>query len=471
VNIETWLMVLGGFNIVLTGLVLYLLFGHRAFRNPPEGGLSLVSYNKNDKKIFQHYRESLIEDLHQMVQNLPKDRLNLALLYIDLDNFKQVNEALGYDIGDLFLQQIADSLDKLEWQGKRLHRLGGDDFVLLLPAFETEKKISDIVEAIVTILKKGVVLDNHELNISASIGISIYPRDSLEPKILLKCANVAMYQAKYQGRNTFAFYNPEMDRKALKRQALESYLRKALERDELLVYYQPKVHLSTKKISGAEALIRWLHPELGMISPLEFITLAEQTGLVMPLGSWILKTACKQTQEWHQQGFADFTVAVNLSPYQFKQGDIGGLIAQVLWETGLNPATLELEITESLLMENPEKSLLMLRVLRTMGVQVSIDDFGTGYSSLGQLKSLPFQSLKIDQSFVRNLEIEPESRAIVSTIISMAKQMNLKVIAEGVETVEQQNFLVESHCDYAQGYLYGKPMTAHQLFDLLKAQP
>lgn len=467
-NVETWLISLLIFNIVVTLLVLFIAYHNRRLFQiaRPEGS----STHPGDKKIFQHYRDTLITDLGQHIQKLPKEHLNLALFYIDLDNFKQVNEALGYDLGDLFLQQVQEAFEKMDWPNKSLHRLGGDDFVLILPAFETEKKVSDLVEEIVSVLKKGFTLENHELTISASIGISIYPRDGLDAKTLLKCANVAMYQAKYQGRNTFAFYNPEMDRKALKRQALESYLRKALERDELLVYYQPKVNIQTTQIVGAEALIRWLHPELGMISPLEFISLAEQTGLVIPLGGWILRTACKQAQEWHQQGYGNFTIAVNLSPYQFKQGDIGGLIAQVLWETGLDPASLELEITETLLMENPEKSLLMLRVLRTMGVQVAIDDFGTGYSSLSQLKNLPFQSLKIDQSFIRNLEIEPESRAIVSTIISMAKQLRLRVIAEGVETEEQQAFLIQEGCDYAQGYLFGKPMTVQQFEELMRKQ-
>jgi EAL domain-containing protein (putative c-di-GMP-specific phosphodiesterase class I) len=328
-----------------------------------------------------------------------------------------------------------------------------------------------IVQIILKELSKELVLNGENVTLSASIGISLYPQDATDPGTLLKNANIAMYDAKRLGKNSYSFYNAGMDKQSAKQHLLEGYLRKALEKNELSLFYQPKISLETGKIVGAEALIRWYHPELGMISPSEFISIAEKTGLVIAIGNWIIKNACKQAKVWHEMGFKEFVVAVNLSAYQFRQGDISHVIAETLWETGLAPSALDLEITESVIMENPEKSVLMLHVLRSMGVSISIDDFGTGYSSLAQLKSLPFQSLKIDQSFVRNLEVDPAyNRTIIATIVSMAKQLGLKVIAEGVETEEQRIFLTHLGCDYVQGYLFSKPVEVGEMTKLLQDQ-
>jgi diguanylate cyclase (GGDEF)-like protein len=416
-------------------------------------------------------RQLFLSQVQKKIDAMGAEKSLLAFLYIDLDDFKKVNDALGYELGDLFLEQFLERLYRIIWTDKIIERVGGDDFVIFLFGLTAEKQVMQLVQTILQELSKELVLNGENVTLSASIGISFYPQDGQDPGTLLKNANIAMYDAKRLGKNSYSFYNTGMDKQSAKQHLLEGYLRKALEKNELSLFYQPKVDLKTNKIIGAEALIRWRHPELGMIAPTEFISIAEKTGLVIAIGNWIVKNACSQTKIWHNMGFNNFVVAINLSAYQFRQGDISHVIAETLWETGLTPSALDLEITESVIMENPEKSVLMLHVLRSMGVSIAIDDFGTGYSSLTQLKSLPFQSLKIDQSFVRNLETDPAyNRTIIATIVSMAKQLGLKIIAEGVETEEQRQFLLDQGCDYGQGYLFSKPLEVGEMTKLLQGQ-
>jgi diguanylate cyclase (GGDEF)-like protein len=429
------------------------------------GGSNAVS------EFLAKTRQLFLQQVQKKIDVMDRDKEILALLYIDLDDFKKVNDALGYELGDLFLDQFSGRLAQIPWENKIIERIGGDDFVVVLCALTTEKQIMQAIQIILKELSKELVLNGENVTLSASVGVSIYPQDSKGAADLLKNANIAMYDAKRLGKNSFSFYNTGMDHHSAKQHLLEGYLRKALENNELSLFYQPKVALKTQRIVGAEALIRWHHPELGMIPPAEFISIAEKTGLVVAIGNWIIKSACTQAKAWHDMGFHDFVVAVNLSAYQFRQGDVAHSIAEALWETGLKSSALDLEITESVIMENPEKSVLMLHVLRSMGVSISIDDFGTGYSSLAQLKSLPFQSLKIDQSFVRNLEVDPAyNRTIISTIVSMGKQLGLKIVAEGVETDDQRQFLLDLGCDYAQGYFYSKPMEVGDMTRLLQTQ-
>jgi diguanylate cyclase (GGDEF)-like protein len=429
---------------------------------------ALIS-NNSVSEILTKNRKLFLQQVQKKIDAMGSEKVLLAFLYVDLDDFKKVNDALGYELGDLFLEQFLRRLAQMPWDDKIIERIGGDDFIIFLYGLTAEKQVMQVVQVILKELSKELVLNGENVTLSASIGISLFPQDDQDPAVLLKNANIAMYDAKRLGKNSYSFYNTGMDNHSAKQHMLEGYLRKALEKNELSLFYQPKVELKTKKIIGAEALIRWRHPELGMISPTEFISIAEKTGLVIAIGNWIVKNACAQTKAWHDMGFKNFVVAINLSAYQFRQGDISHVIAETLWETGLEPGSLDLEITESVIMENPEKSVLMLHVLRSMGVSISIDDFGTGYSSLAQLKSLPFQSLKIDQSFVRNLEIDPAyNRTIIATIISMAKQLGLKIIAEGIETEEQKLFLLDLGCDYGQGFLFSKPIEVGEMTLLLK---
>lgn len=405
---------------------------------------------------------------------LNKARLHdqkVALLFLDIDNFRGIKDSMGYDVGDMLLQTVAKRMSSAVTNQKELlARLASDQFTVILENMNDRKRLQETVNAVLGIFSTPFYLQGHEINTTASIGVSIYPEDGEEVESLIKSAGVARYHAKQMGSNTYSFYTQEMQSKLSEQRTLRSHLSQAVSNGELIVCYQPKVDARSRKIIGAEALLQWNSPVLGKVSPADFIPLAEQSGLIIPIGNWILKESCRQTQVWHAQGFLGFSVAVNLSAYQFKIGDIAEQVAQALWDSGLNSTNLELEITESQVMENVEKSLLMLRVLKTMGIQLSIDDFGTGYSSLSQLRKFPVDTLKIDQSFVRNIlheKKESDDSAVITTIIAMAKQLNLKVVAEGVETEQQFDFLKNSGCDLIQGYLFGRPLPAEEFSKLL----
>ena len=404
----------------------------------------------------------------------------IAVLFIDLDDFKRINDTLGHDVGDELLRTVGDIIrsctrksdviarsdeDELE---NVVARLGGDEFVVLLNELAHAQDASLVARRILKELARPFTLAGREVFVSASIGVALSPMDGADAEELLKNADVAMYHAKSQGRNNYQFYAKSMNDTALQRLDLENDLRKALDRDEFLLHYQPTVDARTRTIHGAEALVRWRHPNKGMISPGEFIPLAEETGLIVQLGEWVLRTACAQNKAWQDAGIKPLRVAVNLSRRQFDQEGLPEVISKALRDSGLDPQYLELEITESTIMKNPEKAATTLHRLKGMGISLSIDDFGTGYSSLGNLRKFPLDTLKIDRSFVMHITTNSDDAAITTAIIAMAHSLKLGVIAEGVETEDQQSFLSELACDSVQGYLFSKPVSAEDFVKLVR---
>jgi diguanylate cyclase (GGDEF)-like protein/PAS domain S-box-containing protein len=403
----------------------------------------------------------------------------IAILFIDLDYFKRINDTLGHDIGDQLLRIVGDLVktcirqsdfiarseqDELE---NVVARLGGDEFIVLLNEIAHSQDASRVARRILKELARPFTLAGHEVFVTASIGIALYPLDGNDSDDLLKNADVAMYHAKNQGRNNYQFYTKSMNATSLQRLDLENDLRKATDRNEFVLYYQPTVDIRTKAIIGAEALVRWDHPEKGMISPAEFIPLAEETGLIVPIGKWVLRSACIQNKAWQDAGNKYLRMSVNLSSRQFDQEGLIEVVSEALRDSGFDPRYLELEITESTIMKNPEKAATTLQKLKDMGICLSIDDFGTGYSSLGNLRRFPLDSLKIDRSFVTNITTDSDDAAIITAIIAMARSLKLRVIAEGVEAEEQQAFLRDLGCHEMQGYLFSRPLPVNDFFKLL----
>ncbi|MBF0567801.1 MAG: EAL domain-containing protein [Nitrospirae bacterium] len=386
-----------------------------------------------------------------------------ALLFLDLDGFKFINNSLGHDMGDMLLKMAASRLPNCVRESDTVAHAGADEFVIILPLLEKVQEASLVAEKILDAFSTPFYLDVHECFISMSIGISIYPDDGDDIDTLLKNSDVAMYQAKNKGGNTYQFYNPEMNARALRRLKLENNLRKALERNEFVLHYQPKIDLNTWSVSGVEALIRWLNPQFGMISPVEFVPLAEETGLIITIGEWVLRTACAQAKHWQDIGHKGILMSVNLSARQFKSQNLVLLIENILKETGLSPEFLELELTETVVMDDAEKAIKILREIKNMGIHIAIDDFGMGYSSLSYLKRFPIDCLKIDRSFVSDITTDTDDAAIATAIIAMSHSLKLKVIAEGVETDGQLEFLRALDCDEAQGYLFSKPLSSEDI--------
>ena len=435
---------------------------------------------------------AFIDSLTQLPnRELFKDRLSAALhlakrhgrraglLFLDLDNFKRINDTLGHSVGDLLLQATAERLKAslrgsdtvsraadLDDGDETIARLGGDEFTLLLPEVRRSEDVAVVAERIRASLSEPLVLTGHEVFVTPSIGIAIYPEDGATPEVLLKNADMAMYLAKRQGRNLYRFYDAALNDVAIKRLTMENQLRKATEQGELSLHYQPQLDLPSGRISGVEALLRWHSPVLGPVSPVDFIPLAEETGLIIPIGEWVLRTACRQAKAWRDEGIDLERMAVNISVLQFVQPSFPGLVARILEETGLEPDALELEITESLLMKDPEGATRTLQTLKDLGVQLAIDDFGTGYSSLSRLKQLPLDRLKIDKAFVREVNSQPDDAAIATAVIAMAESMGLRVIAEGVENEAQLRFLKSKHCDEVQGYYLSRPLPASEITKL-----
>ncbi|HEX6739193.1 MAG TPA: EAL domain-containing protein [Vicinamibacteria bacterium] len=393
----------------------------------------------------------------------------LAVLFLDLDRFKIINDSLGHSVGDRFIADVAERLRACLREGDTVARLGGDEFTMLLPDISAPIDAAKVADKVLEALRQPFVREGQELFVTGSIGISLYPEDGRDAEALVKNADTAMYRAKEQGRDRYQLYAPDMNATARERLALESGLRKALGQGELRLHFQPILDLGTRRVAGIEALLRWQHPTMGLLQPADFVPLAEVTGLVLPMGPWVLRAACNAARELEAQGHPGLSVAVNLTARQFQQSDLPRKVAQALDEASLAPERLELEVTESSAMENPEAAAAIMRELKGLGVRISIDDFGTGYSSLSHLKRLPFDMLKIDKSFIRDITSDPDDAAIVSAVIAMAHTLKLRVVAEGVETEEQMRFLTDEGCDRVQGWLFSRPLPTDQLPETLSA--
>ncbi|PRC92173.1 bifunctional diguanylate cyclase/phosphodiesterase [Solimicrobium silvestre] len=414
-------------------------------------------------------RNLLRERLTEAIADAERSGTPLWVVFVDLDRFKFINDTLGHEAGDALLKVLAMRLQSATGEADTVARLGGDEFVLVFPNQTEDAPGLVVLQRIMDSVAQPLMLQDHEFYLTCSMGIAQYPGDGNTAESLIKHADIAMYRAKEMGRNTFQFYTPTMIERTLDRLSIETDLRYALDRDEFVIQYQPQVSLATGRIVGMEVLLRWEHPVLGLIAPTRFIGLAEEMGLIVPIGAWVIRTACIQTKAWHLAGYTDLRVAVNLSPRQFTQKALAQSIADVLAATGLEPHFLELELTESMIMNDVDNAITILRALKQLGVHISIDDFGTGYSSLSYLRRFPIDVLKIDQSFVNELNIDADAAAIVIAIISLAHSLRLKVIAEGVETPEQLAFLRAHGCDQMQGYYFSRPVNAEQ-FELLLQQ-
>jgi diguanylate cyclase (GGDEF)-like protein/PAS domain S-box-containing protein len=405
-------------------------------------------------------RVMLHDCLSKAIDQAQREDEAVWVVFVDLDRFKFINDTLGHRAGDLVLKTLARRLYRSLRPFDTAARLGGDEFVLILPQRKGYRLDARCLQAVMDAIAAPVSVEDHSFFLTCSLGVAKYPADGEDPELLIKHADIAMYRAKQSGRNNFQFYTPAMNEQALERLQIESNLRAALERGEFVLHYQPKVDIESGRVSGMEALIRWSHPELGMVPPGRFIGLAEETGLIVPIGAWVTRTACAQNKAWQDAGLPPVRVSVNLSARQFAQKNLVQSIAAVLHETGLEPHYLEIELTESLVMTDVEHAIEMLRQLKLLGVKLSIDDFGTGYSSLSYLKRFPIDVLKIDQSFVRDIAVDFNDAAITVSIISLGHNLKLKVIAEGVETEEQLAYLRHHGCDEVQGYLFSRPLPA-----------
>ena len=389
----------------------------------------------------------------------------LALLFLDLDRFKYVNDSFGHSVGDALLKIIAERLSSEVRENDTVTRLGGDEFTVIISESAHIGHTTQLVKRILARINQPINLAGQQLHVSASIGIALYPDDGDNSETLIQHADMAMYQAKAQGRNAFHYFTDILHQRASSRLLLENELREALEKNQFVLYYQPKLELNSRRVVGMEALVRWVHPEKGIISPLAFIPVAEESGLIIPLGQWVLEEACRQTELWHQQGWSHLRVAVNLSARQFKKVGLVDDISLTLQQSGLKPSALELEITESMVVEDGSAAVKVLTQLRSLGVEISIDDFGTGYSNLRYLKQFPLNSLKIDRGFVGEITVDREDAAIVKAIILMARGLGLNVIAEGIETQEQLDFLLLHQCSMGQGFLFSPPIAADQFIE------
>jgi diguanylate cyclase (GGDEF)-like protein/PAS domain S-box-containing protein len=414
-----------------------------------------------NRRLFQDRLSVAIAQAHRSGQPL-------AVIYLDLDRFKPVNDSLGHAAGDRLIQDVAERLRTCLREGDTVARLGGDEFTLLLPGVSQVVDVARVAEKVLDTLRLPFQIEGREIFATASIGISLYPEDGRDAETLVKNADAAMYRAKQQGRDNYQLYAPALNASALERLALESNLRHALAKDELLIHYQPVLELATGRVRAMEALLRWQHPDLGLVPPAEFISLAEVTGLIIAFGPWVLRTACAQTRAWQEAGHTELGVAVNLSARQFQHPDLVAQVRRALEETKLEPAFLELEITEGSAMHG-EAAVQTLRELKALGVRVAIDDFGTGYSSLSYLRRFPIDTLKIDRSFIADITRDPDDAAIATAVIALAHTLKLRVVAEGVETDEQAAFLSARRCDHVQGFLFGVPLPAEDCSGLLEA--
>ena len=407
-----------------------------------------------------------MDRLRQGLIRLDFHKRSAAVLLFDLDHFKHINDTLGHNIGDILLKSVSERLKCCIREGDTIARLGGDEFAIILTDLARPGDVPAIAQKIIKTLSQPFQIKGHQLFITTSIGVSLYPSDCNDPEALVKAADMALYRAKDQGRNNYQFYHPTLNIVSSERLSIETGLRQALECGGFLLHYQPQLDIATGRIIGVEALVRWHQPNGSLVSPAKFIPVAEETGLILPIGEWVLRTACRQTKAWQDAGFRNLRVSVNLSARQFHQKDLIQTIDKILIETGLDPRSLEMELTESI-MQNAEKIIETLREINARGVEISVDDFGTGYSSLSYLKRLPIQTLKVDQSFVQNISTGTDDTVLVISIINLAHNLHLKAIAEGVETAEQLRFLRWLNCDRMQGYLFSRPLPTEEMTKLL----
>jgi len=410
----------------------------------------------------------LLKDrLAQSMARAHRHQQKMAVLYLDVDRFKNINDSLGHAIGDRLLQSVAQRLAACVRSSDTVSRQGGDEFVVLLSEATRGQEAAISAAKILLTLSKPHRIDQHDLTITVSIGIATYPDDGTEAETLMKNADFALLHAKNYGRNNYQFFKPDMNVRALERQSLESDLRHALDREEFVLHYQPKMNLETGAIVGLEALIRWRHPQRGLVPPSEFIRAAEECGFIVPISCWVLREGCRQARAWQDEGLPPMRIAINISAVELRSKDFVAGVRAILTETGLEPRYLELELTESFLMQDSQATAAVLQDLKELGVQLALDDFGTGYSSLSYLKRFPIDILKIDQSFVRDLTTDADDASIVSAVISMGKSLHMRVVAEGVETREQLEFLQEHNCPEGQGYYFGHPVVAGDITQIL----
>jgi PAS domain S-box/diguanylate cyclase (GGDEF) domain len=408
------------------------------------------------------------ESLNMALKKSRTSQGKLAVMFLDLDRFKLINDTMGHNAGDLLLKKVAGRVGKALRAGDTLARLGGDEFLILLSDLKHDHEVVSVSERILKVFTQPIIIDDNEVYISTSIGISLYPRDASDMESLVKQADIAMYYAKEKGRNNYQFFTQELNIKANERLTTEYSLRKALTLEEFVLHYQPQVDFQSGSIVGLEALLRWYSKERGLVSPAAFIPVAEETGLIVPIGEWVLRTACRQNVAWQLQGYSPMRMAVNISARQFSEPNFIKVVSTILEETGMDAHWLELEITESVAMEKGEASAELLRRFKELGVRISIDDFGTGFSSLNYLRSMPIDTIKIDQSFIQDISSDQNGEEVVTAIIQLAKNLKLKVIAEGVETDSQWSFLKNKECDEMQGFLYSKAVTSEETEMLFK---
>ncbi len=427
-----------------------------------------LEYQANHDSLTGLPNRSLLRDrIEQAIAKARRDGNLVAVVFVDLDHFKLINDSLGHHVGDRLLLEMASRLTACVRSNDSVARQGGDEFVLVLTEQHNEDEILAVTSRLLDTISQPWVDSGQEYGLSCSIGISCYPRDGEDPDALLRCADAAMYQAKASGRSTYHFYTPELNQAISERLELENSLRHALERNEFRVYYQPRIDIASGRIVGAEALIRWDCPGKGIVPPDSFISIAEETGLIIPIGQWILREACRQNSRWLRTGLPPIAVSVNLSPIQFRHTGLVQAVADALHEAALDPARLELEVTESFVMHDAERINVAMQSLKALGVDISVDDFGTGYSSLSYLKRFPVDRLKVDKSFVRDIDSDPDDAAIVRAIITLGHALGLRVVAEGVETRAHLDYLRQHGCDEVQGYYFSRPVPAAQMEALL----
>jgi diguanylate cyclase (GGDEF)-like protein len=431
-----------------------------------------MSYLAQHDGLTELPNRILLNDrLAQSMALMKRRKQKLALLFLDVDHFKHINDSLGHAVGDRLLQSVAKRLQACVRSSDTVSRQGGDEFVILLSQVMHAQDAGISAEKILLALSKPHRIDDHEIHVTASIGIVTYPDDGTEAEVLLKNSDFAMYQAKDSGRNNYQFFKADLNVSAIARQSVENGLRHAIERGEFVLHYQPKVNLATGAISGVEALIRWNHPQRGLLHPSQFMSVAEESGLIVPIGRWVMNEGCRQAKAWQDAGLPPMQMAINVSAVELRSKEFVEGVRTVLRETGLDPSCLELELTETFLMHDAKSTALVLETLKGMGVQLALDDFGTGYSSLSYMRRFPIDTLKIDQSFVRNLATDSEDASIVSAVINMGSSLHMRVVAEGIETKEQRDLLHAAACDLGQGFFFSKAVSATDFEALLAPTP